>query len=124
MNKASGRKFLKGWWLLGWLFLCSGVQAQTKIIKGIIRDQHSGEAVPFASVDWKISKAGILADSSGAFLFHFNNWPTDTLQITSVGYEDFKIAINPSITHNDTLNLQVQLVPGKFNVGVVVRSKT
>src|SRR6476659_11382316 len=124
MNSTSGRQFLKGWWLLICLWMCGGVQAQTKIIKGVIRDQHSGEAVPFASVDWKASKAGILADSAGTFLFHFNNWPTDTLQITSVGYEDFKIAVNPSLSNADTLNLLVQLVPGKFNVGVVVRSKT
>src|SRR6478672_12085722 len=105
MNVTPGRKFLKGWWLINCLWMFSLAQAQTKVIKGVIRDQHSSEAVPFASVDWKVSKAGLLADSSGAFLFHFNNWPTDTLQITSVGYEDFKIGINPSLAHSDTLKL-------------------
>src|SRR6476661_1717387 len=124
MTKRSGSYFLKGWGLLLVILISGTIQAQTKVVKGIIRDQHSGEAVPFASINWKAAKAGLLADSSGSFLFHFDNWPTDTLQITSVGYEDFKIAINPSLAHSDTLNLLVELVPGKFNVGVVVRSKT
>jgi hypothetical protein len=123
MNKASGNRF-PTWWLFLCLFLCGTAQAQSKIIKGIIRDQHSGEAVPFASVNWKASGAGILADSSGAFLFHFDNWPTDTLLITSVGYEDYKTAVSPDIALKDTLNLLIQLSPGKFNMGVVVRSKT
>lgn len=117
-------KSAKGWWLLLFIVLSSAVQAQTKIIKGSIQDQHSAEAVPFASVSWKAANAGSLSDSAGGFLFHFSNWPTDTLEITSVGYEDFKIAINPALAKNDTINLLVQLVPGKFNVGVIVRSKT
>jgi len=123
MKKTSGKGFLKGWWMLCFGFLSVTAAAQTKVIKGIIRDQHSGEAVPFASVNWKISDAGLLADSSGAFVFHFNNWPTDTLEITTVGYEDYKFGINAANITGDTLNLLVQMVPGKYNVEVVVRSK-
>src|SRR6476660_1016197 len=107
MKNTSGRRLLKAWWVVFCLWGCSTAQAQTKIVTGIIRDQHSGEAVPFASVNLKVSGAGVLADSSGAFLFHFSNWPTDTLQITSVGYEDFKIAIAPALAQGDTINLPV-----------------
>lgn len=122
MNKTSEKRF-SGWWTLCCVLLCSALQAQTKVVKGIIRDQHSGETVPFASVNWKVSKAGQLADSSGTFLFHFGNWPADTLLITSVGYQDYKMGINPSLAKSDTLNLLIQLIPGKFNVEVVVRRK-
>ncbi len=123
MKKTSGRHFLKWLCVCCWMVLGGVAQAQPKVIKGIIRDQHSNEAVPFASMAWKAAKAGGLSDSAGAFIFHFNNWPADTLQITSVGYQDFKLGIDPLLAKGDTLNLLIQLIPGKFNVEVVVRSK-
>ncbi|HUQ97476.1 MAG TPA: DUF5686 family protein [Chitinophagaceae bacterium] len=123
MNNGSGKLFLKARWLFCLLLAAGAGHAQTKVIKGIIRDQHSSETVPFASVNWQASKAGRLADSAGTFFFHFNNWPTDTLEISSVGYADLKIGINPLLAHSDTILLNIQLVPGKFNMGVVVRSK-
>jgi hypothetical protein len=58
--------------LLTALLISSCVSAQTKVIKGTIRDQHSGEQVPFASVFFKKSGIGKLADSAGQFFFHFN----------------------------------------------------
>ena len=45
--------------------------AQKKVLKGTIKDQHSGEQVPFASVSFKKSGIGKLADSSGSFVFRF-----------------------------------------------------
>jgi len=95
--------------------------AQPKMIRGVVKDAFNNEAISFASLQFKITGAGKLADSSGAFRFFFDNWPQDTLIVTSVGYADFKAAITPPA--GDTLNLIIAMVPGKFNVEAVVRAK-
>lgn len=106
------------------LFVTAGqAGAQTKVILGSIRDQHSDEVVPFASVRFRASGIGKLADSSGRFLFHFAQWPADTLEITSVGYQDLSFPIAAAEIIGDTLLLNVHLVPGKFTAEVVVRKK-
>src|SRR3954471_19216296 len=90
-----------------------------KIIAGHIRDQHSAEPVPFASVQFKRSGAGRQADSSGGFVLFLRTSTKDTLEITSVGYQDFAISIDASAIQGDTLHMMVELVPGKFTAEVV-----
>src|SRR5688500_17846303 len=110
--------------ILFWcVFLSFNISAQTKVLKGIIKDQHSGEQVPFASVRFKKSGFGKLADSSGAFTFHFDTWPKDTLEISFVGFREFEYALDPATIKNDTVNLLVNLEAGKYNIGVVVTGK-
>ncbi|HEX6333494.1 MAG TPA: DUF5686 family protein, partial [Flavisolibacter sp.] len=104
------------------LLVPATMQAQ-KVFSGRIRDQHSGEAVPFASVRFKTTGIGKLADSSGAFTFHFSQWPTDSLEITSVGYQDMVFMVDPPQPGNDTVYLPIQLVPGKITGEVVIRKK-
>ena len=110
-------------WVLSFvcLFSCFQVVAQSRVITGFIRDQHSHEPVPFASVSFKKSGIGKLADSSGTFSFSFHDWQPDTLEITSVGYEDYRLLI-PGFP-KDTMTLSILLIPGKYNVEVVVRKK-
>lgn len=93
------------------------------MLRGIIKDQHSNERVPFASVRFKVSGIGKLSDSSGSFVFHFDAWPKDTLEITSVGFQDYRFSIEPSQITRDTVNLNVLLEAGKYNVGVVIVQK-
>src|SRR5213075_3122229 len=92
--------------------------AQKKIISGFIRDTHSDEAVPFASLHFKGTTTGELTDSSGAFFFSFNNWPSDTLEITSVGYQPYKFYIDPK---KDSILVTIRLERGTFNEGVRVK---
>ncbi len=96
-------------------------KAQPKIIRGFVKDAFNNESISFASLQFKKSGAGKLADSAGTFQFRFDNWTNDTLIITSVGYADFKAVITPP--DGDTLNLIISMVPGKFNVEAVVRAK-
>jgi hypothetical protein len=105
------------------LFFATTALAQSKVLVGIVKDQHSSETIPFASVRFQKSGLGKLADSSGSFSFAFAAWPKDTLEITSVGYQDYKIVIDPLATASDTFFLTAEMVPGKFNMGVVIRSK-
>ncbi len=93
---------------------------QTKIISGIVKDSHSDERIPFASVSFKNSTVGKLTDSAGHFSFYLNNWPSDTLEITCVGYQPFRFALNRG---KDSILLQIPLERGTFNEGVRVRVK-
>src|SRR4051812_2857282 len=89
----------------------SPLWGQTKVIIGQIRDQHSAEPVPFASVQFKRSGIGKLADSAGTFILHFDRKTTDTLEITSVGYQDYQLFIDGNAMKSDTLKMVFQLVP-------------
>ncbi|HEX7846635.1 MAG TPA: DUF5686 family protein [Chitinophagaceae bacterium] len=93
---------------------------QSKRISGTVKDTHSEERVPFASVSFKNTTIGKLTDSSGSFSFFLNEWPSDTLEITCVGYQPFYFVINRS---KDSILAEIKMERGTFNDGVKVRVK-
>jgi Family of unknown function (DUF5686)/CarboxypepD_reg-like domain len=95
-------------------------RGQKKIIIGTVKDSHSEERIPFASVSFKNATVGKLTDSSGSFSFFLNNWPSDTLEITCVGYQPFLFAID---TKKDSFLLSIPMERGTFNEGVRVKVK-
>jgi hypothetical protein len=102
------------------LILVQSSQAQSRRISGAVRDSHSEEPIPFASVTFKNSTVGSLTDSAGSFTFYINEWPSDTLQVTCVGYQPFLLAVNKS---KDSLLLNILMERGTFNEGVKIRIK-
>ena len=94
--------------------------AQTKIISGIVKDSHSEERIPFASISFKNSTTGKLSDSSGSFTFYLNNWPSDTLEITCVGYQPFRYVID---RRKDSILVSINMERGTFNDGASVKIK-
>src|SRR3990170_4155907 len=101
------------------------VNAQTKILKGVIKDAHSDERIPFASISFKKAGSGKLSDSAGNFIFHLDNWPSDTIEVTYVGYKDFVLPLD-SVIHKaqgDVLNISILLERGKYAAEVVVKRK-
>lgn len=95
--------------------------SQVKVLKGIVKDVHSDERIPFASLKFLKAGTGKLADSAGAFIFRFDKWPQDTLSVTYVGYQDFNI---PLAAHKgDTLTVMVNMERGKYAAEVVVKRK-
>src|SRR5687767_11859378 len=70
------------------------ILGQFRSIRGTVQDSHSEERVPFASVSFKGSTVGKLTDSSGTFSFSLDQWPSDTLEITCVGYQPFYYIID------------------------------
>lgn len=104
-------------------FFILSANGQHKLIIGHIRDGHSGEPVPFASVQLKLSGIGRQADSSGSFMLRITLQPGDSLQISSVGFQDYSIAVTSFLSAKDTVPLTINLVPGKFTAEVVVRKK-
>lgn len=93
-----------------------------KILTGVIKDQHSAEPVPFASIKFAIQPSGQLSDSAGNFSIKLRN-KIDTLLITSVGYQDFALPVNYDTLQGDTVVMNFALIPGKINAGVTVKSK-
>ena len=93
---------------------------QGKVIRGLVQDASSEEGIPFASVQFKNSTIGKLTDSSGSFTFYLGNWPSDTLEITCVGYQPFFVVI---AKNRDSVDLSVMMERGTFNDGATVKIK-
>jgi hypothetical protein len=94
--------------------------AQGRILSGVVKDYHSEERIPFASVIFKNTTVGKLTDSAGRFAFYLSDWPSDTLQITCVGYQPFMIVLN---TDKDSILVNVSMERGTFNEGVKLKVK-
>lgn len=105
------------------LFTINPAMAQVRVLKGIVKDIHSDERIPFASMKFLKAGSGKLADSSGAFIFRFERWSPDTLEVTYVGYQDYKFTINPADITGDTINLVINMERGKYAAEVVVKRK-
>ena len=84
--------------------------AQRKMLKGIVKDRQSDEAIPFASVVFKVSRQGTLTDSSGIFSFDYNGNAADTLFVTSVGYKPAALVI-PFNKDSSFITVQMEVAP-------------
>lgn len=102
------------------LLFSSHTAAQRKLISGIVKDAHSEEPIPFASVAFPLTTIGQLTDSSGRFSLWLDKWPADSLVITCVGYQRLAIPIDQS---RDTIELQLSMERGTFNEGVKVKTR-
>jgi len=110
----------RGWCSVILLLLSFFGFTQSKHLKGIVRDSHSEERVPFASIEFKHTTQGKLSDSAGNFSFNFSRWPSDTLLITYVGFEDRQIVLD---TSRSEIQLVVNLERGKKSGEVIIKSK-
>lgn len=101
------------------------LNAQTKLIRGVIKDAHSDERIPFASISFKNGGSGKLSDSAGNFAFRFDNWPSDTIEVTYVGYKDFILPLDSLIrkAQGDVLDISILMERGKYAAEVVVKRK-
>ncbi len=93
---------------------------QERKIFGYIQDAHSEERIPFASIQFRNSTIGKLSDSAGNFSFILAKWPSDTIEVTYVGYETFYLAID---TTAEEMQVTVNLERGKRTNEVIVKSK-
>jgi hypothetical protein len=94
------------------------VTAQKKILSGIVKDPHSDEALPFASVSFTQSTTGMLTDSAGRFFFLLDAWPSDTLLISSVGYQPYRFIIDKT---KDRMDVVILMERGTFLEDVKVK---
>ncbi|MFV0607013.1 MAG: DUF5686 family protein, partial [Niabella sp.] len=103
------------------LILFSGIEGRgQKSIRGVVKDSHSEEPVPFASIQFKGSHLGAVSDSAGKFSFAVPIWPSDTLIFTRVGFQTFYLPIQKDTA---TIEVVVPMERGTFNETVIVKSK-
>ena len=115
---------LPTWLVLLFSFAAFNGLGQVKTLKGIIKDAHSDERIPFASIQFKGSGEGKLSDSSGNFIFRFNEWPHDTLVVSYVGYQDFRLPVDSSLLRrakNNMIDISLLMERGKYAEEVVVK---
>lgn len=103
------------------ILLFSGeVAGQVRKLSGIVQDAHSEEPIPFASLMFKHTGVGTLSDSVGRFSFTLTHWPSDTLEVTFVGFEDYMLPVDTTL---EEIQVIIEMERGKTNAEVVIRSK-
>jgi hypothetical protein len=106
--------------LIATSFFVQPAFTQTKLVSGQVRDAHSEEPIPFASVSFLHTTSGTLTDSSGSFSLKLSGWPADTIAITCVGYQRLLLLVDKT---KDSFHVNVQMERGTFNEGVTVKVK-
>ncbi|MGH2553669.1 MAG: carboxypeptidase-like regulatory domain-containing protein, partial [Chitinophagaceae bacterium] len=116
----TAKKRHKHWLTIIFILVASIASAQQKFFRGVVKDSHSEERIPFASVSFRNTTTGKLADSSGSFSFNLSRWPSDTVEITCVGYRPFFLFINKN---KDSLQTEIMMERGTFNEGASIKVK-
>ena len=90
------------------LLFSATLSAQT--IKGILSDEETGEAIPFANVVLEGTRYGSATDLNGFFLINKMPEGTYTLRVRFVGYEEFteKITIKKGQTIVRNISLRTE----------------
>ncbi|WP_423736563.1 carboxypeptidase-like regulatory domain-containing protein [Chitinophaga caseinilytica] len=61
------------------------LHAQHKV-KGIVKDAHTQELIPFATLQFVGTNTGMVTDAEGAFVFELPSIPSDSLLVRVMGY--------------------------------------
>lgn len=112
--------FKHGISLLILFFFASVSYGQSLTLSGTVIDGHTKEPISYASVYFARSGVGKSTDSAGQFAFVFNNFKDDTLNVSFIGFELYKIPIT-QLQNNHTLNIQLERGTAKGEV--VVKAK-
>lgn len=106
--------------LLVLVYLVTNFLLSAQIISGIVLDSIWQEPIPFAKITLVNSKKIVLTNNIGEFSIHLPH-PSDNLVISSLGYSDYKIAVNSrtntlliKLVANTTLN-EVEVKATKKN---------
>lgn len=78
-------------WVVCFLLICSHTFAQYKVC-GYVRDKHSREALPFASITYTQEGRGVFADINGYFSLE-TSLALKTLEVSHLGYIKRKIEL-------------------------------
>lgn len=101
-------------------FLSIQALGQSLSLNGKIIDGHTKEPVSYASVYFVKSGVGKTSDSSGNFSFFFSNFTNDTLVISYIGFELYKMPVS-QLQNNKSFTIQLERGGAKNEV--VIKSK-
>jgi hypothetical protein len=91
------------------------LSAQKTIISGKIFDAETHEPIPYANISFQHSLVGTISEMNGSFFLSTIN-ATDTLLITSVGYEVVKKYVKKGIKQE----FEIKLKPSSIAISEVV----
>ncbi|HWV67742.1 MAG TPA: DUF5686 family protein, partial [Chitinophaga sp.] len=72
----------------------SGLMAQQYKVSGVVRDAHSQEIIPFATLQFVRTQTGMVSNAEGKYLFELNVIPSDSLLVRVMGYNILKLPVN------------------------------
>ena len=78
-----------------WIISSISVSAQSRIIKGVVKNAETNEALNQASIKSQI--AGVLTNKNGEFTITIND-STSNLYISSTGFQSDSIAVLPTLS--------------------------
>src|SRR5882724_3702172 len=94
--------------------------AQRTVVRGTVTNRFTKERIPFASVSWKKAGRGIVSDSAGNFTIQGARRQSDTLLISSVGFQAHAL---PLVLTKDTTEIAVFLENARDAGEVIVKSR-
>lgn len=94
--------------------------AQRSVVQGTVTNHFTKERIPFASVSWKKAGRGIISDSAGNFTIQASRRGSDTLLISSVGFQTVAL---PLVLSKDTTEITVFMENTRDAGEVIVKSK-
>jgi hypothetical protein len=111
-------------------FFTSIAFGQSLSISGTVIDGHTKEPVSYASVYFARSGIGKITDSAGQFSFVINNFKDDTLKVSFIGFELYKIPVT-LLQNNKSFNIQLErgsakgevIIKAKWNRGLYLWKK-
>lgn len=106
--------------VLNLFLLANPAFSQRRTVNGLVKDSHSEEPIPFASVNFKNTNTGVSTDSSGHFSLSLTSWPSDTLEISCVGYQPFYLIMSGL---RDTGLVSIMMERGTFSQGIQLNVK-
>ncbi len=100
---------MTGWKRTIALIICTvsffSLSAQYKI-SGIVKDAHTQELIPFATLQFVGTNTGMVTDANGAFLFELPSIPADSLLVRVMGYGRMVLPVNRQLKEQ-TLNFEI-----------------
>jgi hypothetical protein len=94
---------------------CIDLFAQKTIVSGKIFDGETHEAIPYANISFQHSLVGTISEMDGSYFLSTLN-ATDSLLITSVGYEVVKKYVKKGVKQQ----FDIKLFPKSINLAEVV----
>ena len=118
INCLTARNFIPSFVLI--VFLSAQAFSQSLSVSGRIIDGHTKEPKSYASVYFAKSGVGKTSDSAGNFSFFFNNFTPDTLVVSFIGFELYKMPVSQL---QNGKPVTIQLERGGAKNEVVIKSK-